>query len=226
MMPVAAGRAVWGKGVGTAPSWRIRAAVHQLVDALTAALDAKHPYTKGHSDRVADIAFFIARKLGLSREQQYNVHVAAHLHDVGKIGIPDALLMKPGTLTSREYEAIKEHSGIGGDILGKIGLLKNLAPVVRHHHERYDGRGYPDGLKGERIPLAARIICLADAYDAMTSVRAYRSGISHREALEEIRRCAATQFDPRVVCAFLAFASLGPTGLPPFTKNIAQEEGK
>lgn len=188
--------------------WKIRRGIHQLVDALTAALDAKHAYTKGHSDQVADIAFSIARNMGLTRRQQYEVHVAAHLHDIGKIGIPDELLLKPQRLTAAEYEAIKAHSAIGGDILTKIGMLREFAPAVRHHHERWDGGGYPDGLAGEGIPLASRIICLADAYDAMTSPRSYRPCLSHLDAAAEISRCAGRQFDPRVAAAFLDLPAL------------------
>ena len=194
--------------------WKVRLGIHQLVDALTAALDAKHAYTKGHSDRVADIAFAIARAMGLPRRQQYEVHVAAHLHDIGKIGIPDELLLKPQRLTTAEYEVIKRHAAIGGDILIKIDMLREFAPAVRHHHERWDGGGYPDGLAGEDIPLTSRIICLADAYDAMTSPHSYRPSLSHGTAAAEISRCAGSQFDPRVAAAFLDMTARRRWGNP------------
>ena len=182
---------------------RMRTDTHEMVDALTAALDAKHNYTRGHSDRVADLSFAIAYEMGLALESLYDVHVAGHLHDVGKIGIPDDLLTKPSILTREEYEVIKQHPVIGDELMRKIRILKELAPVVRHHHERYDGGGYPDGLSGQSIPLASRIICLADAYDAMTSIRSYRPCMSHKAAVAEIVRCSGSQFDPDVVTAFL-----------------------
>lgn len=190
---------------------RMQRNIHEIVEALTAALDAKHNYTRGHSDRVADLSFVIAREMGLSRPQLYEVHVAGHLHDVGKIGIPDYLLTKAGSLTAEEFETIKTHPVIGDEILHKISILRDLCPIVRHHHERYQGGGYPDGLQGSDIPLASRIICLADAYDAMTSVRSYRSSMTHEMAIDEIIRCSGTQFDPDVTEAFLSIASIAQT---------------
>lgn len=187
---------------------RMRRDVHEIVEALTAALDAKHNYTRGHSDRVADLSFVIAREMGLPRIELYQVHVAGHLHDVGKIGIPDELLTKTGIMTAEEFEIIKEHPVIGDEILKKIRVLKDLSPIVRHHHERYRGGGYPDGLQGNDIPLASRIICLADAYDAMTSFRSYRSSLTHEAAVHEIIRCAGTQFDPDVAKAFLRITGM------------------
>jgi len=187
---------------------RMRRDVHEIVEALTAALDAKHNYTRGHSDRVADLSFVIAREMGLPRIELYQVHVAGHLHDVGKIGIPDELLTKTGIMTVEEFEIIKEHPVIGDEILKKIRVLKDLSPIVRHHHERYLGGGYPDGLQGNDIPLASRIICLADAYDAMTSFRSYRSSLTHEAAIIEIIRCSGTQFDPDVAKAFLRITDM------------------
>jgi putative nucleotidyltransferase with HDIG domain len=186
--------------------------IHDMVEAFATALDAKHPYTRGHSDRVADLAFALARRMGLPRRNQYYVHVAGHLHDIGKIGIPDEVLGKTGRLTGEEYAIIRQHSVLGYEILAKARLFRPIAAVVRHHHERFDGGGYPDGLKGGAIPLAARIICLADAYDAMTSARSYRQALTPAEAVREIADCSGTQFDPAVVQAFLAWTAGGAAG--------------
>lgn len=192
---------------------KMRRDVHEIVEALTAALDAKHNYTRGHSDRVADLSFIIAREMGLPPIKLYRVHVAGHLHDVGKIGIPDKILTKADTLTPEEFEIIKQHPVIGDEILKKIRVLKDLSPIVRHHHERYLGGGYPDGLQGDDIPLESRIICLADAYDAMTSVRPYRPSLTHELAMHEIIRCSGAQFDPNVVAALLAIAGMAQAAL-------------
>ncbi|WP_371378415.1 HD domain-containing phosphohydrolase [Sporomusa aerivorans] len=178
--------------------------VHEFVEAFTAALDAKNTYTKGHSDRVAEIAAAIAKALGLSKATQDSIHVAAHLHDIGKIGIPDHILLKPDRLSSEEFEVIKSHPQMGFEILNKVTLLRPIAKIVRHHHERWDGGGYPAGLAGKTIPLGARIIALADAFDAMTSARSYRARMSQEEAVKEVLRCRGTQFDPDIANAFVA----------------------
>lgn len=179
------------------------AIIHEVVEAFSAALDAKHSYTKGHSDRVADIAAAIAAGVGFSRREQERIHTAGHLHDIGKIGIPDNVLLKPGRLNNEEYDIIKLHPQIGYDILQKVTIFRPIAGIVLHHHERWDGCGYPGGLQGEDIPLGARIIAIADAYDAMTSARSYRQRISSEQAIAEIKRCAGTQFDPALVKIFL-----------------------
>lgn len=181
--------------------------VHEIVEAFTAALDAKHTYTRGHSDRVADIAAAMAREMGLTVEEQDFIHVAGHLHDIGKIGIPDCVLLKEGRLTREEYEIIKLHPALGSDILVKVQSLKTVAKVIRHHHERWDGGGYPDRLCSLKIPLGARIISVADAYDAMISHRTYRSQLSQDQARNEIKRCQGSQFDPEIVEAFLRLSS-------------------
>lgn len=181
--------------------------VHEIVEAFTAALDAKHAYTRGHSDRVADITAAMAKQMGLTIAEQDFIHVAGHLHDIGKIGIPDSVLLKPGKLTREEYEIIKLHPEMGGDILIKVKSLKPVVQVVRHHHERWDGSGYPDGLSEWNIPLGARLIAVADAYDAMISYRTYRSQMTQEEALHEIKRCQGSQFDPAVVEAFLKLST-------------------
>ncbi len=176
--------------------------IHELVEALTTAIDARYPYTKGHSDRVAELALAISQQLGLPEEFGYLVHLASHLHDVGKIGIPDAILLKPGKLTLAEFKQIAEHSRIGYEILHKVKQLETVACIVRHHHERWDGRGYPDGLVACDIPLASRIIAVADSYDAMTSTRSYRDSLSQQAALQELQYCCESQFDPTIVNAF------------------------
>lgn len=176
--------------------------LHEVVDALAAAVDAKDSYTCGHSERVAEISQAIAAELGLDEQEQYFIHIGAHLHDVGKIGIPDAVITKPGRLSTDEYAMIKLHPEIGYHIVSKVKILQEASLIVRHHHERMDGQGYPEGLKGEAIPLGARIVAVADSFDAMTSKRLYRSSVSVEEALRELRRCSGTQFDPAAVQAF------------------------
>ena len=146
----------------------------QIVTALSGAIDAKDTYTNGHSTRVAEYSEKMARRAGLSEEEQNNIYMMGLLHDVGKIGIPDAIINKPSKLSDEEYEVIKNHPVLGAGILKNITKFPRLATGARWHHERYDGRGYPDGLSGEDIPLEARIIAIADAYDAMSSKRSYR----------------------------------------------------
>jgi len=176
--------------------------LHELAEALSAALDAKSPYTRGHSDRVALLATALAEELGLGLEERFSIHITAHLHDIGKIGIPETMLEKNGPLSPEEWEIMKTHAAKGGDILMQVKSLAPLVSAVRHHHERFDGSGYPDGLSGENIPYCARIIGLVDAYDAMTSPRPYRPGITHAAALAEIRGGSGSQFDPGLVAAF------------------------
>jgi HD-GYP domain-containing protein (c-di-GMP phosphodiesterase class II) len=132
-----------------------------------------------------------------------NIRLGSILHDVGKIGIPDAILNKPSKLTDDEYEIIKQHAQIGARIVQSVGALQGVVPIVRHHQERFDGRGYPDGLAGEDVPIGARIIAVVDAYGAMTEDRVYRKALGHEKALNELRRNAGTQFDPQVVTTFI-----------------------
>jgi hypothetical protein len=175
-----------------------------LVRALTSSLDAKDPYTCGHSERVALLAKRIAEAMGLSEGDQELFYLAGLLHDVGKIGVPESVLLKEGKLTAEEFDAVKRHPDIGGKILGGIKQLEAICQGVRYHHEKYNGTGYPDGLAGEEIPLLGRVICLADSFDAMTSDRCYRKGLGLDTAIEEIRRSAGTHFDPKVVEALLS----------------------
>lgn len=165
------------------------------------ALGLKDAYTGGHGRRVAFYASQIAAALGLSQEEVRSIGDAASLTDIGKIGIPDAILTKPGKLTPDEFSVIQKHPVMGAEILHSIPSLRHHVPAVRHHHEHFDGSGYPDGLRGSDIPLAARIIAVADALDAMSSNRSYRSGISADRALNEIAQAAGSHFDSGVVAA-------------------------
>jgi HD-GYP domain len=183
--------------------------VIDLVQALTAALDAKSSYTRGHSDRVAELSWSIAHELGMSDREAESARLAGHLHDIGKIGIPDSIICKPGPLSSDEFATMRRHTLIGSSLVEQVLQLKGFAPSVRSHHERWDGSGYPEGLAGESIPLEARIICIADSFDAMTSARSYREQLRPKAAVEEIRRCAGAQFDPRLVDAFVRLFSAG-----------------
>lgn len=173
------------------------------IEALTNALEAKDNYTFGHSSEVATISMDVARELKLPQEELFKLNVASILHDVGKIGIPDQVLNKPDKLTSDEYDLIKLHPSIGAKIIASIPSPTEIATMIRHHHARWDGAGYPDKLAGVGIPLGSRIIAVADCYQAIVSDRPYRKGRSHEEAVEEIRRCSGSQFDPLVVEAFL-----------------------
>ena len=167
-----------------------------VVEALAAAIDAKDAYTNGHSGRVADYAREISRRHGYSERKQNEIHMMGLLHDVGKIGVPDAVINKPGRLTEEEYETIKTHSAIGADILSKATGMPGAAVVAHWHHERFDGTGYPDKLAGKKIPEEARIVAVADAYDAMTSRRSYRDALPQYLVRSEIERGKGTQFDP------------------------------
>lgn len=173
------------------------------IQAITAALDAKDRYTRGHSERVAYIAAQIATNIGLDAERVQRVHVAGLVHDVGKIGVPEAVLTKRGRLSDEEFGLIKQHPTIGHNILKGIPLLADVIPAVLHHHERIDGRGYPANLKGEAIPLYARILSVADTFDAMSSDRSYRPAMPREKVLAELRRSAGTQLDPALVEAFM-----------------------
>ena len=171
--------------------------------ALTASVDAKDRYTCGHSDRVSILAAACAQRLGLSVSLVEQYRIAGLVHDVGKIGTPEAILTKIGRLTEAEFTEVKRHPQTGYRILKDIPALCEVLPGVLHHHERFDGAGYPDGLAGEAIPLIARVLALADTFDAMRSNRSYRSARSHEAAIAEIRRCAGTQFDPRLAQVFI-----------------------
>ncbi|GAB4383720.1 MAG: hypothetical protein Kow0022_04280 [Phycisphaerales bacterium] len=174
------------------------------IEAFSAALDAKDPYTQGHSERVATLARQLAVHIGLDEPTCEQVYIAGLVHDIGKIGVPESVLCGRQRLTDEEFAILKTHPEVGERILRGIPLLAAALPGVRHHHERWDGRGYPAGLAGEEIPLMARILAVADSFDAMSSTRSYRPGQSRQRVLDELRRCAGQQFDPALVEAFMA----------------------
>ncbi len=174
-----------------------------LLHSLTSAVDAKDAYTCGHSERVALLSRHLAGRIALPDNQVERIYMAGLLHDVGKIGVPESVLQKTGRLTAEEFEQMKKHPQIGARILADVKQLEDIIPGVLHHHERYDGKGYPMGLAGQDIPIMGRIICLADCFDAMTSNRTYRKALPLEVALNEIRRCSGTQFDPTLAEAFL-----------------------
>lgn len=170
--------------------------------ALSAAIEARDPYAKGHSSRVTVFAQAIARALRLEKERISVLRLGALLHDVGKLVVPSAVLLKRGPLTDEELGLVRRHPAAGARMLRSLGAPETILPLVLHHHERWDGAGYPTGCRGDDIPLEARVLCIADSFDAMTSTRPYRSSWTPDEALEELARCAGTQFDPELVGAF------------------------
>lgn len=176
---------------------------NETLRSLVKALDTRDSETGGHSERVTLIALSIARQLKLDEKQIQQIHWGALLHDVGKIGIPDSILRKPGKLTDEEWKFMRSHPQTGYEMLKGIPFLAPALDVVLHHHERYDGLGYPSGLSGKDIPLSARIFAIADTFDAMTNDRPYRKALTHEETISEINRCVNKQFDPIVVDAFL-----------------------
>jgi len=182
----------------------------ELIKTLSFTLEAKDVYTKGHSMRVAEYTRIIASHLGFDTDKIEKLHFAATLHDIGKIGVPDTVLNKPGKLTDREYNVIKMHTSIGSDILKNIESIKYASVIARHHHERYDGKGYPDGISGENIPLEARIVAIADTYDAMTSKRVYRRKVLSNDIIrDEFTKNKGKQFDPDLADLFLELLDKG-----------------
>lgn len=169
---------------------------HEIIECITGALDAKDAYTAGHSQRVSEMALKVCELIGLKKKDILKIHIAAHLHDIGKIGIPDAILNKEGRLTDEEFEIMKTHSAIGAGILSKSKSLSEFSDIVLHHHERFDGKGYPDGLKGEKIPVGARIIAICDSIDAMTSNRRYRKALGFDVCYQEIEKNLGKMYDP------------------------------
>jgi putative two-component system response regulator len=208
---------------GASPSrlpWRAAAAMElssqakqaslDSVRALVRAVEAKDPYTRRHSEQVAHYATHLAEAMGMPREMVEQIHTASLLHDIGKIGVPDHILTKPGKLTDKEFEHIRRHPALGAEIIANITLFGREAQLVRHHHEQWDGQGYPDGLTGEETPLASRIICVADCIDAMLMERTYKKGYSVAKMLGELVRAAGTQFDPKIAAAAVQWCRGNP----------------
>jgi len=183
---------------------KMRKVYLDTIRALAAAIDAKDPYTKGHSERVAETSVALAQELNLSDKDIENIEYTALLHDIGKIGIADNILGKKSSLTNKEFDKIKEHTIMGAKIIEPVDFLKNSYKAIYHHHEKYNGKGYPDGLKSEDIPLSARIIAVADAYDAMGSDRPYRKKLNINKILKELKDQSGKQFDPEVVKALIS----------------------
>lgn len=179
-----------------------------MIFSLTLTLESKDSNTHGHSERVGEYVSALAKHLNLNETEYINIWRAAILHDIGKIGIPDIILNKPSSLTVEEWEIMKSHPVRGESICSKLKFAREILPIIRHHHEHYNGAGYPDGLKGESIPYLARIVSVADTVDAMTSPRNYRSPVTMEETIEELKRCAGTQFDPAIVEAFVEIQKL------------------
>lgn len=191
-----------------------------VLHALTATIDAKDPYTCGHSQRVARISRRLAEKMGFDSGKVQQIYLAGLLHDIGKIGVPETTLRKEGRLTDEEYKDMKRHPVLGAKILGGIRQLEKEITGILHHHERLDGKGYPYGLRGDQLPIEARIVGLADSFDAMTSDRTYRKALSLETVVQEIRKHAGTQFDPQLVDILLGM------DLQAFLHEIRQEDGK
>lgn len=177
---------------------KLENAYMESIETLRQTVDAKDSYTRGHSDRVSEYACLLGRKIGLNDADMRTLKIGGLFHDIGKIGVPDSILLKPGKLTDDEYSEIKNHPSIGAHILSTATIFKDLIPIVKHHHERYDGRGYPSQLVGENIPYLARITAIADTFDAMTSRRPYRNVLELDFVINEFEKCAGTQFDPKL----------------------------
>jgi len=192
----------------------------ETIETLNATVEAKDPYTAGHSHRVRAVSLLIGRELGFSPERLELLGLGALFHDVGKIGVPDAILAKPAKLTAAEFELVKQHATRGAEIVAHISRLKGTVPLIRHHHERWDGLGYPDGLSGEAIPLEATIVGLADAWDAMTTVRPYSDALPASLAVVQVRAGRGTQFRPDVVDAFLAVTDSATLQVPGQTPTL------
>ena len=175
----------------------------ESIQTLRYTVEAKDRYTRGHSDRVAEYSVLIGKHMGLSEEELKTLRIGGLFHDIGKIGIPDAILLKEGKLDDNEYSEIKNHPSIGKHILSNASIFSNIIPIVYHHHEKYNGSGYPEQLAGENIPLLARITAVADTFDAMTSKRSYRNAIPLEYVRAEIEKCSGTQFDPQIAKVFL-----------------------
>lgn len=173
------------------------------IQTLRYTVEAKDSYTRGHSDRVADFSVLIGKYLGLSEDDLRILRIGGLFHDIGKIGVPDSILLKEAKLTDEEYSEIKNHPSIGKQILSNAAIFADMIPIVYHHHEKFNGTGYPTGIAGEDIPLFARIAAVADTFDAMTTKRSYRNALPLEIVRAEIEKCSGTQFDPKIANVFL-----------------------
>ncbi|MHB8923612.1 MAG: HD domain-containing phosphohydrolase, partial [Thermoleophilia bacterium] len=196
----------------------------ETVLTLANAVEAKDTYTKNHADNVSRMAVLVGKELGLSDNELENIRYGGVLHDVGKIGVPDSILNKPGKLNDEEWVQMRAHAAIGADILKPVARLRGAAGIVHHHHERYDGNGYPDGLAGADIPIGARILTTVDSYSAMVDKRSYKAARPHEDAAAELKRCAGTQFDPRVVDAFLGLFDRGALISKEYEARVVEDE--
>ncbi len=197
-----------GTGILNHKKWQLERAYLEMAKTLAITLEARDPYTRGHSERVAQFVRQIAFQMNLSQEEREMLDIAAGLHDIGKLAISNEILLKPSVLTPSEGAEVQRHPTKAVEMLRFLDFLKDVLPNIEYHHERYDGKGYPSGLKGEQIPLGARILAVADAYDALTSERPYRPALSNGRAMETLKQGAGSQWDPIVVEAFLS--ALGP----------------
>lgn len=181
----------------------LRDSYMSILKSFAVILESKDPYIREHSMRVTKYAVMLAKGIGLKQDEVEIIENTAYFHDIGKVGISDAILLKPDKLTAEEWQDMKKHPNIGYEIIEPLKVLHIALPGIKHHHERFDGKGYPDGLKGETIPLSARILAIADAYEALTANRPYRKARSADEAVDELKRCSGTQFDPVLIDAFI-----------------------
>ena len=202
----------------------LRNMFYNTVETLVRAIQARDQYTSGHSARVSRLCLLIADKLDLGTKDKHHLYLTSMLHDIGKIGIPDDLLNRPGKLNKEEIQRIRDHVKLGASMLKALGEMHPIVPLILHHHEAWDGSGYPDGLKGEQIPLVSRIVAVADTYDAMTSDRPYRKARSKKEAIDELKAYTGTSFDPTVVNAFLEVLDEQSTAVLEATPNPLTEE--
>ena len=182
---------------------QLEQAYMESIQTLRYTVEAKDPYTRGHSDRVSALSVLIGQKLGLSNEDLRRLEIGGLFHDIGKIGVPDSILQKEGKLSEDEYSEIKHHPTIGAHILSTASIFQDILPIVKHHHERFDGKGYPEQLSGEKIPYLARITAVADTFDAMTSKRSYRDSLPLDTVISEFEKCSGSQFDPKIASLFI-----------------------
>ena len=203
---------------------RLESAYLQFVGSLASALDARDQYTAGHSRRVSELSCAVASALQMPEQSVEQIRVGALLHDIGKIGVADSVLQKPGRLTAEEFAQVKQHPVIGRRILEGVGGFADYLPAVELHHENWDGTGYPKGLRGCETPTDARIIHVADAYDAMTTNRSYRSGMTHEAAIAELMKYSGIQFDPEIVAAFVKLSREVLTGKSSFEEAPAEAQ--